>query len=262
MSYWNGLIRGAVSWVTAVTVFAPRLGSAEGQESTRAAISVRDSAGTVTTLARDQEDATAVSRTCGENRVGVVDAAGRVTCQSTIPGREERSLSQASTASASLVATYYINIPATTCIPYGATPGPFCLGGGTVRTDGDSSYPCAIASRPTLDTYMCPVILPSGASIQEITAYGSDSDAQGYFEAAVWHTKNTTFTATYFSSFGGTWRSSGVAFSGGTTNFSLFDASQPAHTVLPDARYTIGFGLKSSIYNSVMVHGFRVRYAL
>ena len=103
---------------------------------------------------------------------------------------------------------------------------------------------------------MCDVGLPSGAVITEVVAYGMDSDAAGYFEAAIWRTGNTTFGPTFLSSsFGGTWQSSGVAFTGGTTSFPIFQTTDTPHTVVSDSRYTIGTALKGSGVGSF---GFRI----
>lgn len=269
MSYRNVIAGSAVSLVAAVATFVPHVAAAEGKdkksgtEVVQAVVSVKSEQGAVTTVAQGKGDAKSVASTCGEGSVGVATADGYVTCQSVSPAKDTApATTTQSQGVSSLVATYYLNIPATSCTTFGAVPVEQCGGGGTVRTDGDANFPCTLPSRPVRDTYICALELPSGAAIQEIIAFGMDFDAAGYFEAAVWNTDNGTFGPTYFSSFGGTWQSSGVAFNGGPTSFPIFSASSTPHTVLPNARYTIGFATKAPSSGSIIMHGFRVRYAL
>jgi hypothetical protein len=118
-----------------------------------------------------------------------------------------------------------------------------------------------VRSRTTRDTWICPLDLPSGAVIEEILAYGSDSSAMGYMEAAVWRTGDTTFAPTYFSNFGGTWQSSGLAATPGPFTFPLLTFGATSHTVLVGSRYTIGLGLKDA-NTTVSAYGFRVRYSI
>lgn len=267
MSYRNVIAGSAVSLVAAVATFAPHLAAAEskksGTEVVQTAVSVKNEQGAVTTVAQGKGDAKSVASTCGENAVSVATADGYVTCQSVTPGEDVPPFPPPERLGiSSLVATHYLNIPATSCATFGAVPTENCSGGGTLRTDGDGNFPCTLPSRPVRDTYICALELPSGAAIEEIIAYGMDFDPTGYFEAAVWNTDNGTFGPSYFSSFGGTWQSSGVAFNGGPTSFPIFSASQAPHTVLPNARYTIGFATKAPSSNSIIMHGFRVRYSL
>lgn len=163
-----------------------------------------------------------------------------------------------------LAGTYSVSIPAITCVHQGSAPPPApmtCGGGGTLRTDGDNTFPCAVNSNATLNTYVCGLNLPSGAQIQEAIAYGYDSSTVGYFEAAIWSTADATLAVSYFSSFGGTWQNSGVAFNSGYSSFPIFSASQPAHTVVAGNRYVIGFATRDPIQSN-LVFGFRVRYSL
>jgi len=166
--------------------------------------------------------------------------------------------------------TFYKSIDAMTCMPQGMglpTGDSFgsnsCSSSGTVRTDGDTSFPCVVRSRTTRDTYICNLDLPSGAIIQEIIAYGYDVSSDGYMEAAVWRTPNTTWGGGtgYISGFGGVWQSSGIALSSGQVSFPIFSLSHPAHAVLQDSRYIIAFALRAQT-NYVWALGFRIRYAI
>lgn len=160
--------------------------------------------------------------------------------------------------------TFYRSIPAIACTPQGnAIPGDSagCSGGNTIRTDGDANFPCIVRSRTTRDTWICHLDLPSGAVIEEILAFGADNSAMGYMEAAVWHTGDTTFAPTYFSNFGGTWQSSGLAATPGPFTFPILTFGATTHTVLTGSRYTIGLGLKDA-NTTVSAYGFRVRYSI
>lgn len=138
-----------------------------------------------------------------------------------------------------------------------------CSGAGTVRTDGDDVFPCVVHASSTRSTYACHVDLPSGALIDEVIAYGWDSQADGYFEAAIWRSPNTSFGINYFSpTFGGTWQSSGLAATPGPTSFSIYLGSDPPHTVLSDNGYVIGFATKKATGGNVWVHGFRIEYTI
>ena len=158
-------------------------------------------------------------------------------------------------------ATRTKSISALTCIAQGgAFSGDTATCGGTmVRTDGDGLFPCVVRPRPTRDTWLCELDLVPGSQITSITAYGTDSDATGYMEALVWRTANNGFIPDLFSNFGGTWQSSGLAFSGGAFSFPVFSAATP-HTVQDGYRYVIGFGMKGANPNSVYAYGFQVGY--
>jgi hypothetical protein len=158
--------------------------------------------------------------------------------------------------------TFYMSIAAIACVPMGAAPNPSdtsCSGGGTVRTNGSASFPCAVYGRVgTVDTFICRLDRPSGALIDEIVAYGYDNDATGYFEASTWRTGDATFGITYYSNFAGTWQNTGIAAAPGATSFPIFTFGTPAHTVLANNKYTIGF----ATYGNARVYGFRIRYRL
>jgi hypothetical protein len=157
--------------------------------------------------------------------------------------------------------TSYISIAAIDCEPEGAAPGPStCSGGGTLRTNGTTVFPCTVTGQAaTLNTYTCRLDLPSGALIEEILAYGYDFNATGYLEAATWAMGDTTFSPTYYSDFLGTWQSSGLAFSAGNASFPIFTFGTPPHAVVAGSHYVIGFATFGS---NVMVYGFRVRYTM
>jgi hypothetical protein len=259
--------------ILAAAIAVPVLGMAaaesrdvtSGAKVVQRAVIMQDQAGTVTTVTEGLDDAKDAIETCGGNAVVARSADGYITCQTVKPVQEEAGALEADAGLSEnvslLAATYEINIPAISCAPFGAQPFETCFGGGTVRTDGDEKFPCAINGFSERDTYICPLVLPAGAAIQEIIAFGMDFDPVGYFEAAVWRTANTTFAPTYFSSFGGKWRSSGKGFDGGPTSFSIFKATTPPHSILPNSRYTIGFATKAPS-GAIIMHGFRVRYAL
>jgi hypothetical protein len=65
--------------------------------------------------------------------------------------------------------------------------------------------------------------------------------------------------AEFFSNFGGTWQSSGTAFTAGQTSFPIFSAATP-HTVSGLFKYVIGFGMKSPTGQTIWAEGFRVTY--
>jgi len=159
--------------------------------------------------------------------------------------------------------TFFINIPAITCRgtvpPVGQVDT--CSGGGTVRTDGDQSWPCVVNAQPVRDTYICPLVLPDNALIEEVRAYGYDAANAGYFEAAIYNTDNSTFGPTYFSNFGGNWQTSTLAYDGGNVDMPIFTLGTPPHQVNPNARYTIAYGLRTS-NGAVFAYGFRVRYTI
>jgi hypothetical protein len=160
-----------------------------------------------------------------------------------------------------------MTIHAITCEPQGtALPGDSnnCGGGGTVRTNGTQNYPCQVRSRTVLDTYVCPIHIPSGASITAIQAYGWDFDTTGYFEAAAWYVFSGTFAVTYLSSsLGGTWQNSGVAFSGGQANFPILKSTDTPVLVDGTRRYVIGFAtISPGGAGNVQVEGFQVSYTV
>ncbi len=160
--------------------------------------------------------------------------------------------------------TFFLSIPATTCTPQGtALSGDAlgCSGGGTTRTDGDSSFPCTVKARTVRDTYLCHLNIRQGAIIEEILAYGIDTSGTGYMEAAVFRTGDNTFAPTYFSNFSGTWQNSGLAATPSTFSFPIMTFGAGTHTVLANNRYTIGFAVKDGA-QSVQAFGFRVRYTI
>ncbi len=164
--------------------------------------------------------------------------------------------------------TFTFSIPALSCVAQGSEfSGDFsnsCGGGGTVRTNGDSSFPCAVRS-PSLGqrtTYICELELPNGAQIDEVTAHGFDFSSDGYMEAAVWRTGNTTFAPNYISpTFGGNWQDSGLAASPGYSTFPIYLDTDAPHTVQGNSRYTIGFALEYST-GALFAYGFQVTYTI
>jgi hypothetical protein len=139
-----------------------------------------------------------------------------------------------------------------------------CNGGGTIRTDGSFDFPCVVRASTTRNTYVCHVDLPSGALIDEVTAYGWDGSADGYFEAAIWRNLNTSFSSSYISpTFGGTWQNSGVPDAPGATSFPIYLNTDSPHRVESNYRYVIGFATKANISaETVWVHGFRIDYTV
>ena len=168
------------------------------------------------------------------------------------------------------VGSFSKSIHAITCVAQGgkisgdtySTDGS-CAGGATVRTNGDSFFPCAINGDTTRTTYACHVDLPSGILIDQVTAYGMDVVDDGYFEAAIWRTGNTTIVANYISpTFAGTWQNSGVAASPGITSFPIYLDSDPPHTVAAGYRYTIGFAAEAPTGGNLQVYGFEINYTI
>ena len=156
----------------------------------------------------------------------------------------------------------YLSISAIACMPQSpALPGDtgLCTGGGTVRVDGDGTFPCAVRGRPSRDTYVCDLPLPSGAVLEEIVAYADDFSNTGYVEANVWYSAGGSFVPVYFAPGGGTWQSTGVANASGPTSFTLMTVDQPSHTLVPGGMYKLGFGIKAP-NQTVSFYGFRVRY--
>jgi hypothetical protein len=155
-------------------------------------------------------------------------------------------------------------IPAISCTAQGSSPSgdsAFCGGGGTNRTEGSNEFPCGIGASATLATYVCPVLLPDGAQIDEVRLVGRDGDAGGYFEGAIWRSALTSFAPQYFSpSFGGNWQSSGIAFSGGNANVLLYSSSDAPHTVDPNHRYQVGIGVRGT--GSLRVYALRLTYTV
>jgi hypothetical protein len=154
-------------------------------------------------------------------------------------------------------------ISALTCIAQG---GAFsgdtntCGGGGMVRTDGDSNFPCVVRARTVRDTWLCNLDLPPNSQITNITAYAYDLANDGYMEALVWRVNATTLVGNdNFSNFGGAWQSSGTAFAAGQTSFPIFSSVTP-HTVSGNHHYVIGFGMKSPTNQTLYAEGFRVTY--
>ncbi|WP_141323107.1 hypothetical protein [Myxococcus sp. AB025B] len=246
------------AFVTLSTASAEERGEPVAPQATPPAVVVTEKASPQAAPTYSDARMESVARTCGADAIGSVTPDGSIRCQS-------KPATLAQTGPRELLAgTYYVSIPAIACTPQGtaaaATTGQ-CSGGGTLRTDGDNLFPCTVNANATRNTFVCGLDLPNGAQIQEVIAYGLDYSTAGYFEAAIWSTGDTTFAPTYFSSFGGTWQSSGVAFNGGFTSFPIFSASQPAHTVTVGNRYTIGFGTRDP-NASVNFYGFRARYFL
>ncbi|MBL8976704.1 MAG: hypothetical protein JNK56_39260 [Myxococcales bacterium] len=149
-----------------------------------------------------------------------------------------------------------------TCTSTGAAPiaeSGACGGGGTLRTDGDSNFPCLMRSRPTRDSFICDLPLRSGAVLNSITLHGIDSSATGYFEGAVFRTADATFAPEYFGNFGGTWQSSGLAATPGTVTVPILSGAN--HVVAAGYRYTIGIGTKDST-SGTLVFGAHVTYTI
>jgi hypothetical protein len=137
-----------------------------------------------------------------------------------------------------------------------------CGGGGTVRTNGDSEFPCMVRATIPRSTYACHLDLPSGAQIEEVIFFGLDGEANGYIEAAVWRTNNNTFSPNYFSSFGGTWQNSGVAATPFAVGIPLFLDSSAPHTVDGNFRYVIGFATEGPAGSLLFAYGARVKYTI
>lgn len=163
--------------------------------------------------------------------------------------------------------TYTVSISALTCIAQGGDISgdiSSCGGGGTLRTNGDSNFPCAVRAQTVgvRSTFICGLELPSGSQINEVTAHGLDFSSDGYMEAAIWRTQNTTFGSNYFSpSFGGAWQNSGIAATPGSFSFPVYLASDPPHVVAGNFRYTLGIGLQNTT-GSLFAYGFQVTYTV
>lgn len=163
--------------------------------------------------------------------------------------------------------TFTYSIPAIACVAQGGViSGDLsgCGGGGTTRVNGDANFPCVVtnAAGNVRTTYVCEVDLPNGAQIEEVVAHGYDLTANGYLEAAIWRTQNSTFGPNYISpSFAGTWQSSGIAAAPGTTSFPIYLDTDAPHVVLGDSRYTIGFGLQAAA-GTIFAYGFEVTYTI
>jgi hypothetical protein len=158
---------------------------------------------------------------------------------------------------------FFKSIHAITCTAQQGAPSGdenSCGGGGTLRTDGDNSFPCQLRAAVARRTYVCHLDLPSGALIEEILAYGNDFDAPGYIEAAVWRTLNTTFGPQYISpTFLGTWQHSSLVNPGFTQPVvTVYLDTDPAHVVDGNYRYDIGIALKGA----ATFDGLRVKYTI
>lgn len=138
----------------------------------------------------------------------------------------------------------------------------FCSGGDTLRANGTDLYPCVALAGTGVRTHVCDLDLPAGAEIVRITGYGLDTTSNGYFEAAVWRTPNASLSPAYISpSFGGTWQSSGLASTPGSTSLQVYTDADPPHSVLAGSRYTLGFGTYSES-GTVFFYGFDVAYTI
>jgi hypothetical protein len=144
--------------------------------------------------------------------------------------------------------------------PPGPNPGTYstCSGGGVTRADGSNSFPCLMVPRSggALDTYMCEMKVPSGATVDEVLAYGYRSSSNGYFEASAFGFGTGTFAPTCWSSKACTWQSTS-ALPAGNTVMTLHTGTSV--TIDPNTRYVIGFGLKASS-GTEFAYGFRVHY--
>lgn len=163
--------------------------------------------------------------------------------------------------------TFTLGISALSCVAQG---GEFsgastnCLGGGTIRTNGDTNVPCSVrAPLGSRTTYICELELPTGARIDEITAHGSDFSSDGYMEAAVWRAPHGSFGVQYVSpSFEGNWQNSGVAAAPGLFSFPIYLDTDAPHQILSPYRYMIGFGLERQDNANVTAYGFQVTYTI
>jgi hypothetical protein len=161
--------------------------------------------------------------------------------------------------------TFFKSIHAISCTAQDGAPSgdsSTCGGGGTVRTNGGTDFPCIVRGTIPRSTYACHLDLPSGAQIEEVMFFGLDGIATGYIEAAVWRTNNNTFAPNYFSSFGGTWQNSGVAATPGAVSIPLFLDSSPPHTVDGNFRYVIGFATEGPANLLLFAYGARVKYTI
>lgn len=143
--------------------------------------------------------------------------------------------------------------------PAGPAPGTynFCGGGGMVRASGGSSFPCLVKPRASgaLDTYVCNVPVPSGATIEEVLGYGYHSGSNGYFEASTHGFGTMSFGPTCWASTACVWQhSQGMA--NGNILLTLHSGS---HVVSANTRYVIAFGVSGSA-GVTYAYGFRVRY--
>jgi hypothetical protein len=143
--------------------------------------------------------------------------------------------------------------------PPGPNPGTYstCSGGGVTRTNGSNVFPCLVAPRSggALDTYMCNVNVPAGATITEVLAYGFKSGSNGYFEASVFGFPVNSFGPVCWSSNACTWLSSNGLPDGNVT-LTLHTGN---HTVQSTTRYVIGFAMTSTT-GALFGYGFRVAY--
>jgi hypothetical protein len=158
----------------------------------------------------------------------------------------------------------YLHVSALTCIGQGGiTSGDAasCSGGGMVRTNGSSTFPCIVRGRTTLDTYLCPVNLPTGASIEEVVLTGYDSSTDGYVEGIVYRSSSTSVGPSFIAPTGGNWQNSGTAAAPGTVSVTLFPSSATPHTVASGYQYVVGFGLLQPS-GTVWGYGFYIRYTL
>ena len=163
--------------------------------------------------------------------------------------------------------TFTIGIPAITCTAqHGVVSGDSgnCGADGVTRTAGDNIFPCLVRALAggERSTYVCELILPDGALLNEVVAYGLDNTDTGYMEAAIWRTLHGGFTANFFSpSFAGTWQNSGLAATPGGFSFPVYTQADPAHTISGSYRYTIGLGLEA-MSGTVFGYGFSVTYTI
>ena len=143
--------------------------------------------------------------------------------------------------------------------PAGPAPGTynFCSGGGHVRTSGSSNFPCAVRPRAggALDTYICNIPVPTGATIEEVLGYGFHSGSDGYFEAVAFGQPTTSFGTNCWASTACTWQNS-QGLPNGSFALTLHSGS---HAVSQNVRYVIAFGMTGST-GTLLGYGFRVRY--
>ena len=190
-----------------------------------------------------------VTGTCPEgSSIRVISDTGGVTCQADAGGGQS-----------------YLSVPAVTCVAMETAPSPdMCGGGGTTRTEGGgSSFPCGLqVSGTALNTFVCPLDLPHGATLEEVTVFGADYTTAGYFEAGVYRQSNTTFAPNYISgTYAGNWQGSGSGFSGGSTNVTVFGASDSHVVDNVNYRYQVALGLKPS-GGTVLVYSVRATYTM
>jgi hypothetical protein len=192
-----------------------------------------------------------VSGTCAVgSAIRVIAADGTVTCQS---------------AGGSGGGTQVMTISAGQChnVTDGQTGlGSMCGGAGTVRTEGSSSFPCSLHASSTLETWECPVALPHGATINEVNITGRDTSPDGYFEGAIYRLGHLTFAGSSISSsYGMTWQTSGLAWSGGNTTVNIFSTTDSHVVDNLNYRYVIGLGTKR-VTGTLYVYSIVIEYTM